>query len=102
MVSIESQDGRVSKTSVVGNEFCAGPVSRDTRPIIVHQQQVFAAARKSRVCQRQPAPDSAAPTELVTLSGGDVIPNLMTQTTAPVEPGSLRARRRTARYTTAC
>ena len=86
-VDLQSQDGRVSKSSVVGNVFLRGPsFSRDTRPIFVRTNGEYSLLPGSRVyVNDNPAPDSGSTySELVTLTGGDVIPNLMTQTTAPV------------------
>ena len=86
-VTLASQDGRVSKTSVVGNEFLRGPsFSRDTRPIFVFTNGEHSLLPGSRVyVNDNAAPDSGSTySELVTLTGGNVIPNLMTQTTAPV------------------
>ena len=86
-VQLESQDGRVTKSSVVGNEFLRGPsFSRPTRPIFVFTSSEHSLLPGSRVyVNDNRAPDSGSTySELVTLTGGDVIPNLMTQTTAPV------------------
>jgi|KBSMisStaDraftv2_1062788.scaffolds.fasta_scaffold38549_2 pectate lyase len=86
-VQLESQDGRVTKSSVVGNEFLRGPsFSRPTRPIFVFTSSDHSLLPGSRVyVNDNRAPDSGSTySELVTLTGGDVIPNLMTQTTAPV------------------
>jgi pectate lyase len=86
-VQLESQDGRVTRSSVVGNEFLRGPsFSRPTRPIFVFTSSDHSMLPGSRVyVNDNRAPDSGSTySELVTLTGGDVIPNLMTQTTAPV------------------
>ena len=94
-VDLQSEDGRISKTSVVGNVFLRGPsFSRHTKPIYVRTSGTYSLlSRQSRVCLRQPAPDSGSSySALVTLTGGDVIPNLMTQTTAPVWNTGLVAR----------
>ena len=95
-LDLQSEDGRVSKSSVVGNVFLRGPsFSRDTRPIFVHTTGTHYAAPGSRVyVYDNRAPDSGSTySELVTLTGGDVIPNLMTQTTAPVWNTGLVARK---------
>jgi hypothetical protein len=97
-VDLQSQDGRVSKTSVVGNEFLRGPsFSRDTRPIIVRTSSRYSLLPGSRVyVYDNSAPDSGSSySALVTLTGGDVIPNLMTQTNAPVWNTGLVARKTT-------
>src|SRR5204862_3160620 len=79
-VQLESQDGRVTKSSVVGNEFLRGPsFSRDTRPIFVRTNGEHTFYSGSRVyVHDNRAPDSGSTfSELVTLTGGDVIPNLI-------------------------
>jgi len=86
-VDLQSQDGRVSKTSVVGNQFLRGPsFSRDTRPIFVRTTGTYSLLPGSRVyIHDNSAPDSGNTfAELVTLTGGDVIPNLMTESVVPV------------------
>ena len=95
-VDLTSQDGRVSKTSVVGNMFLRGPnFSRDTRPIFVRTTGEHSLVSGSRVyVYDNSAPDSGSTySALVTLTGGDVIPNLMTQTTAPIWNTGLVARK---------
>jgi len=95
-VDLQSQDGRVSKTSVVGNVFQRGPsFSRNTRPIIVRTSSRYSLLPGSRVyVYDNSAPDSGSSySALVTLTGGDVIPNLMTQTNAPVWNTGLVARK---------
>ena len=97
-VDLQSQDGRVSKTSVVGNVFLRGPsFSRDTRPIIVRTSGRYSLLPGSRVyVYDNSAPDSGSTySQLVTLTGGDVLPNLMTQTNAPIWNTGLVARKTT-------
>ncbi len=55
-VDLQSEDGRVSKTSVVGNVFLRGPSfsRRHEADLRAHQRRVYAAIRQSRVCPRQP------------------------------------------------
>jgi hypothetical protein len=84
---LQSQDGRISKTSVVGNVFLRGPsFSREARPINVNTSGRYSLIAGSRVyVYDNSAPDSGSSySELVTLTGGDVLANLMSQTTAPV------------------
>ena len=86
-VDLQGQDGRVSETSVVGNLFLRGPsFSRPTRPIFVRTSGTYSLVRGSRVyVHDNRAPDSGSSyADLVTLTAGDVIANLMTQTTRPV------------------
>jgi len=86
-LDVQSEDRTVSKNSIVGNVFMRGPsFSRPTKPIFVHTTGTYKLPSGSRVyVYDNRAPDSGSTfSELVTLTGGDVIPNLMTQTTAPV------------------
>ncbi len=94
-LDLQSQDGRVTRSSVVGNVFVRGPsFSRDTRPIFVHTAGTFALPAGSRVYvydNNAPASGSTY-SALVTLTGGDVVSSLMSQTTAPVWNNGLVAR----------
>jgi hypothetical protein len=95
-LDLASQDGDVSRSSVVGNEFLRGPsFSRDTRPIFVRTNGPHTLGTGSRVyVYDNRAPDSGSTySELVTLTGGKVIPGLMTQTSAPVWNTGLVARK---------
>ncbi len=97
-VDLASEDGIVTKSSVVGNEFLRGPSSsRDKRPIFVRTTGKFSLLPGSRVyVYDNSAPDSGSSySALVTLTGGDVIPNLMTQTNAPIWNTGLVARKTT-------
>jgi hypothetical protein len=94
-VDLQGQDGRISRNSIVGNVFLRGPsFSRDTRPIFVRTSGTYALLPGSRVyVHDNSAPDSGSTySQLVTLTGGDVIASLMTQTTAPVWNTGLVAR----------
>ena len=94
-VDLASEEDRVSKSSVVGNEFLLGPSSKvDTKPIFVRTNGAFSLIPGSRVyVHDNRAPDTGSTySALVTLTGGDVIPNLMTQTTVPVWNSGLVAR----------
>ena len=83
-VDLQGEDGRVSKTSVVGNVFLRGPsFSRPTRPIFVRTSGTYSLLPGSRVYVYDNHNGSSY-SDLVTLTGGDVIPNLMTQTSAPL------------------
>jgi pectate lyase len=80
-------DARVSMSSVVGNVFIRGVnFSRDTRPIFVHTKGTYSLVSGSRVYvyDNRDSVRGTSYSDLVTLTGGDVIPNLMTQTTVPV------------------
>jgi len=95
-VDLASQDGRVTRSSVVGNEFLRGPsFSRDTRPIFVRTNGEHTLYSGSRVyIHDNRAPDSGSTfSELVTLTGGDVIPNLILKENPPVWNTGLVARK---------
>ncbi|HEV7608030.1 MAG TPA: hypothetical protein VGO61_11865 [Steroidobacteraceae bacterium] len=95
-LDLQDEDGRISKNSIVGNVFMRGPsFSRPTKPIFVHTTGTYSLASGSRVyVYDNRAPDSGSSySELVTLTGGDVIPNLMSQITAPVWNSGLVARK---------
>ena len=83
-VDLQSQKGLVTKSSVVGNVFLRGPsFSRDTRPIFVHTKGSLGLQPGSRVYTH----DNLAPEStngLITLTGGDVISNLMQTVTMDV------------------
>jgi pectate lyase len=83
-LDLQSQDGVVTKSSVVGNVFLRGPsFSRDTRPIFVRTTGSQTLFLGSRVYTH----DNLAPESkngLITLTGGDVIADLMQTVTMPV------------------
>jgi len=97
-VDLQSQDGRVSNSSVVGNVFLRGPsFSRRTTPISLGTKGTHSLLPGSRVyLYDNSAPDSGSTlAKLVTLTGGDAIPNLVTETAAPVWNAGLVARKTT-------
>jgi len=91
-VDLQSQDGVITKSSVVGNVFLRGPsFSRDTRPIMVRTSGSQTLFFGSRVYTRDNyAPEST--NGLITLFGGDVISSLMQTVTIPVWNTGLTAR----------
>src|SRR6187455_3596074 len=97
-LDLQSEDGRVSKSSLVGNEFLRGPnLNSDAKPIFVRTNGAYSLLPGSRVyVHDNRAPDTGSSySALVTLTGGNVIPNLMTQTTVPVWNSGLVARKTT-------
>ena len=95
-IDLQGEDGRVSKNSIVGNVFLRGPsFSRPTKPIYVHTSGTYSLLPGSRVyVHDNRAPDSGSSySDLVALTAGDVIPNLMTQTSVPVWNTGLVARK---------
>jgi hypothetical protein len=94
-VDLQGQDGLISDSSIVGNEFLRGPsFDRPTRPIFVRTLGSYSLVPGSRVyVHDNRAPDSGSTySALVTLTGGDVISRLMTETSAPVWNTGLVAR----------
>ncbi len=94
-VDLQSQDGRVTRSSVVGNVFLRGPsYSRATKPIMVRTSGTYSLVAGSRVyVHDNHAPESGTTyTSMVTLSGGDLLSGLMSQTSAPVWNTGLVAR----------
>jgi hypothetical protein len=83
-VDLQSQDGLVTKNSVASNVFLRGPsFSRETRPVFVRTTGSYSLISGSRVYTS----DLYAPEwtdGLVTLTGGDVISNLLTTVTTPI------------------
>jgi hypothetical protein len=91
-LDLQSQDGVITRSSVVGNVFLRGPsFSRDTRPIFVRTTGSQTLFSGSRVYTRDNyAPEST--NGLISLTGGDVISNLMQTVTMPVWNTGLTAR----------
>ena len=91
-VDLQSQDGVITKSSVVGNVFLRGPsFSRDTRPIFVRTTGSLSLFSGSRVYTHDNyAPESS--NGLITLTGGDIISSLMQTVTIPVWNSGLTAR----------
>jgi hypothetical protein len=86
-ITLQSEDRDVSKNSVVSNLFLRGPNhSRDTKPIYVHTSGTYALGSGSRVyVYDNRAPDSGSTfSALVGFAGGDILSNLMTETSRPV------------------
>src|SRR6187455_3482285 len=93
-LDVQSEDAHVSKNSVVGNVFMRGPsFNRPAKPIYVHTTGTYKLPTGSRVYvhdNRSPELGTSY-SALVTLTGGDVVPSLMTQTTIPVWNSGLTA-----------
>jgi hypothetical protein len=86
-LDVQSEDREVTESSIVGNVFLRGPsFSRETKPIFVHTKGTYTLVSGSRVyVYDNRAPDSGSTfSALVTLTGGNVIPGLMTETSRPV------------------
>jgi len=94
-LDLQSQEGRTTRSSVVGNVFLRGPsFDRASKPILVRTTGSLSLISGSRVYVHDNyAPESGSSyTQLVTLTGGDVLSGLMSQTTAPVWNTGLVAR----------
>jgi hypothetical protein len=91
-LDLQSQDGVITKSSVVSNVFLRGPsFSRDTRPIYVRTSGSLTLFSGSRVYTKDNyAPEST--NGLITLTGGDVISSLLQTVTIPVWNTGLTAR----------
>jgi hypothetical protein len=83
-VDLQSQNGRVTKSSVASNVFLRGPsFSRDTRPVFVHTSGTYALIAGSRVYTTDNyAPESTS--GLIALAGGDLLSNLLQTLSIPV------------------
>jgi hypothetical protein len=96
-IDIQSQDGRTTRSSVVGNVFLRGPNYRGTtRPIYVRTNTSYSLLLGSRVYVHDNyAPETSSSrtgTALVVLTGGDVLSGLLQLSTAPVWNTGLTAR----------
>jgi hypothetical protein len=92
-LDVQAENQKIHKSSVVGNVFIQGPsFSRDTKPIFVHTNGTYKLGIGSRVyVHDNRSPDiGSAYSALVTLTGGDVISSLMTQSSAPVWNSGLK------------
>jgi hypothetical protein len=95
-VDLQSEDRKVTKNSVRSNVFLRGPnFVRESKPIYVTTTGSYMLGYGSKVyVYDNNAPDSGSSySELVALTGGDVIDNLMTTTTIPVWNTGLVARK---------
>jgi pectate lyase len=96
-LDVQSQDGRVTKSSIVGNVFLRGPnYTRTTKPIYVRTNTSYTLYLGSRVyVHDNHAPETSSSTSgttLVSLTGGDVLSGLLQLSTAPVWNTGLTAR----------
>jgi len=86
-LDLQSESARVTKSSVVGNHFLRGPSNvRQTRPVYVRTSGSLTLFLGSRVyLENNYSPDTGSTlSEILTLSGGDVLSGLITTTTKPV------------------
>jgi pectate lyase len=86
-IDIQSQDGLITKSSVVGNHFLKGPsYTRTNKPIYVRTNTTYTLYAGSAVyLENNYAPDTGSTLpQILTLTGGDVIPGLISIVTKPV------------------
>ncbi|HEY6125299.1 MAG TPA: hypothetical protein VIV63_11670 [Steroidobacteraceae bacterium] len=94
-LDLQSEAGRVTRNSVVGNVFVQGPVHSNTaKPIFVRTNGSLTLGLGSRVyVHDNTSPETGSSySSLVLLTGGDILSGLMSQTTAPVWNTGLVAR----------
>ena len=94
-LDIQSQDGRITKSSIDGNVFLRGPsYSRETRPIYIRTNTSYKLYAGSRVYVHDTmAPESGTSlSSVVVLTGGDILSGLLSTTTKPVWNTGLTAR----------
>jgi hypothetical protein len=94
-LDLQSQNGRITKSSVVGNVFLHGPsYSRDTRPIYLRTNGSLSMVQGARVYIH----DNLAPSDGTTLAsmmvmtGGNILSGLLQTSSAPVWNTGLTAR----------
>lgn len=83
----QSEQGRVTRSTLVGNLFLQGPAyNRATRPVYLHTSGVDTMFLGSRVyVSDNLAPDSGSSiAQLVTFTGGDILSGLLQTSTMPV------------------
>jgi hypothetical protein len=95
-VDLQTDHDRVTKNSVVGNVFIKGPsYDRNTRPIYVRTSGSYSLVSGAKVY----VSDNSAPatgstlSQILSLTGGDVISNLVSTASAPVWNSGLTARK---------
>jgi hypothetical protein len=94
-LDMQTDYDRVTKSSVVGNVILRGPsYSRTTRPIYLRTSGSASLVYGARVYVKDNyAPESGTSlSQLVSFTGGDVIDNLLTTSSAPVWNSGLTAR----------
>jgi hypothetical protein len=92
----QTENGRSTKTSLVGNVFIQGPnYDRPTKPIFLHTSGAWNLGSSSRVYVNDDhAPDSGSSiTQLVTFTGGSAVSGLLQTSTVPVWNSGLVARK---------
>lgn len=95
-LDLQTDHDRVTRNSVVGNVFIKGPsYDRNTRPIYVRTSGTYSLVSGAKVYvsdNSAPATGSAL-AQILSLTGGDVISNLVSTASAPVWNSGLTARK---------
>lgn len=92
----QSEQGRTTNSSVVGNVFLRGPsYSRPTKPIYLRTNTTDTLYAGSHVYESDTyAPESGTSTsQLVSFTGGDILSGLLSTSTAPIWNSGLTARK---------
>jgi hypothetical protein len=82
----QSEKGRTTKTSVVGNTFVKGPsYDAPTKPVYIRTNGDYTLYAGSKIYVSQNHADSGdSNSQMIVFTGGDVISGLLSTTTAPV------------------
>jgi pectate lyase len=92
-MDLQSQNGRVTKSSVAGNVFLRGPsFGRDTRPVFVRTNTAYSLVLGSRVYTHDNSAPGSTSGGIVMLTGGDVLSSLLQTVTVPIWNSGLTAR----------
>jgi pectate lyase len=91
-VDLQTESGRITKTSAAGNLFLRGPsFGRDTRPIFVRTNTAFKLVSGSRVYEDDNSAPGNTSGGIMLLTGGDVVSGLVTSS-IPIWNSGLVAR----------
>jgi pectate lyase len=92
-VDLQSQSGRITKSSVAGNVFLRGPsFGRNTRPVFVRTNTAYSLVLGSRVYTNDNSAPGSTSGGIVMLTGGDVLSSLLQTVTVPIWNSGLTAR----------
>jgi hypothetical protein len=86
-LDVQSESGRITMSSVVGNHFKKGPsFARNTKPVYVRTNSTYTLYAGAKVyLESNLAPDTGSTLpEILQLTGGDVISGLISTTQKPV------------------
>src|SRR5688572_11300823 len=86
-IDVQSESGRITKSTLVGNHFKKGPsYLRESKPIYVRTNTTYTLSAGAKVyLENNLAPDTGSTlTQILQLTGGDVIAALISTTQKPV------------------